>query len=267
MYRQTQRITLTAALVLAPLAAACGTEQAGSTSADAQKPLTGVHWTVDSVTVDGKKHDAPTDAHVTIDDSGRAQGNYGCNHFSAKAAFDGDRVRIGDATVTEMACEDAPMTFEETLARTLADGSLRTQVTNGRLTLTTDTGDTVRLSEEKAAPLKGTKWTVTSLGQGEVAQSLPKEAEGRAYLTFDEKAGRVDGRLACNKFNADATVRDGRITLGTAATTRMMCDASLMDTEMRMLRLFDSTVSYRLDHRTLTLTSENGESVTATAEQ
>ncbi|MGP4086437.1 META domain-containing protein [Streptomyces sp. KR55] len=265
MYRQKQRITLTAALALVPLAAACGSEQAGSTSAAAQKPVTGVHWTVDSLTVDGKEHDAPTDAHVTIDDSGEAQGNYGCNHFSARAAFDGDRIRLSDATVTEMACEDAPMTFEENLARTLADGPLKTEVSGDRLTLTTDAGDTVRLTEEQDAPLYGTKWTVTALGEGEVAESLPKGAEGKAYLTFEEKPGKVSGRLACNKVNAEATVRDGRITLGTASTTRMMCEASLMDTEKRLLRLFDGTVSYRLEHRTLTLTSENGESMTATA--
>ncbi|MBG0854153.1 META domain-containing protein [Streptomyces spinoverrucosus] len=270
MYRQKQRITLTAALALLPLAAACGSEQAGSTTADARKPVTGVHWAVDSVTVDGKQHKAPTDAHVTIDESGKAQGNYGCNHFSAQASFDGDRVRLGDATVTEMACEDKPMTFEQNLARTLADGPLKTEVTGNSLTLTTDAGDTVRLTEEKAAPLYGTKWTVTTLGKGGpdgVAEPLPKEAEGKAHLTFDKAAGTVSGRLTCNKVNAEATVRDGRITLGPASTTRMMCEASLMATEKRLLRLFDGTVSYRLEHRTLTLTSENGESVTAVAGQ
>ncbi|GGS88907.1 META domain-containing protein [Streptomyces chromofuscus] len=270
MYRQKQRITRTAALALLPLAAACGTEQAGSTTADAGKPVTGVHWTVDSVTVDGTEHDAPADAYVTIDDSGRAQGNYGCNHFSAQATFDGDRVRLGDATVTEMACEEGPMTFEENLARTLADGPLRTEVSGDRLTLTTEAGDTVRLTEERAAPLYGTRWTVTTLGEGGpdgVAEPLPAGAEGTAHLTFDKAAGSVGGRLTCNKVNADATVRDGRITLGPASTTRMMCEASLMATEKRLLRLFDSTVSYRLEHRTLTLTSENGETVTATAER
>ncbi len=269
MYRQKQR-TRIAALALLPLAAACGSEQAGSTTADVRKPVTGVHWTVDSVTVDGTQHAAPTDAYVTIDDSGKAQGNYGCNHFSAQASFDGDRVRLGDATVTEMACEEEPMAFEENLARTLADGPLKTEVSGDRLTLTTDAGDTVRLTEEQPAPLYGTKWTVTTLGKGGpdgVAEPLPKGAEGTAHLTFDKATGTVAGRLTCNKFNAEATVRDGRITLGPASTTRMMCEASLMTAERRLLNLFDGTVSYRLEHRTLTLTSENGESVTATAEQ
>ncbi|MFI9343056.1 META domain-containing protein [Streptomyces sp. NPDC052773] len=264
MYRQTHRITFTAAvLALLPLAAACGSEKAGTRPAGADVGgITGVHWAVDGVTVDGTEHDAPAGAYVTIDDNGKAQGNYGCNHFNARASFDGDRIRLGDTSVTEMGCEDKPMKFEETLARTLADGALKAHVDKDRLTLTTDGGDTVRLSKTEDASLLGTRWNVTALGADGVAQSLPEDAE--AHLTFGED-GRVTGRLGCNKVTSTATVRDGNITLGTPSTTRMMCDASLMAAEKRLLRLFDGTVEYRLDHRTLTLTSENGESVTAVA--
>lgn len=104
------------------------------------------------------------------------------------------------------------------------------------------------------APLHGTEWTFTS-----------PSAKGRAHLVFDTKTHKVTGRLGCNLVTARATVRDARITLGGARTTRMMCDASLMHAEKRLLGLFDSTVNYRIDHRTLTLTSENGETVTAVA--
>ncbi|GAB2873968.1 META domain-containing protein [Streptomyces deserti] len=259
MYRQKQRMTLTAAVaVLVPLAAACGSEQAGggSGSADVEKPVTGVLWSVDSVTVDGTDHRAPADAHVTIDKGGRAEGSYGCNHFSARAAIDGDRIRLSDTATTQMACERKPMAFERTLARTLADSELKAQVKSDRLTLTTDDGDTVRLTRSEDAPLYGTKWTVTSPG-----------ADGRAHLTFDDKKDTVSGRLGCNHVNAKATVRDGHITLGTPSTTRMMCEDSLMDTEKTLLRLFDGQLRYGVDHRTLTLTSDNGTSVRAVAER
>ena len=67
--------------VLALLAlAACGTEPGsgsgdGGGSVKTDLPLTGVHWSVDSVTVGGKKSAAPAGAHVEITDKGRAQGN------------------------------------------------------------------------------------------------------------------------------------------------------------------------------------------------
>ncbi|MEV7288313.1 META domain-containing protein [Streptomyces sp. NPDC093252] len=264
MNTKTQRLTLTALLL--PLAAACGTEKTGSASVADPPPLTGVHWNVDSVTVDGTTQDAPTGAHVTVTADGTAEGNFGCNGFSAPAELDGDRLTLGDATRTDMACE--AMDFEERLATALASGALTTALDGDRLTLTTASGDTVALTKEPPAELYGTKWTVTALGATApdgTSSSLPDAAA--PHLTFDEQAGTVSGNLGCNQVNAEATAGDGTLTLGVAATTRMMCDASLMDTEKSLLRLFDSTVDYRLDHRTLTLTSENGETVTAVAEQ
>ncbi|MFV0135008.1 META domain-containing protein [Streptomyces sp. HMX87] len=260
--RQNHHITLTAAVAaLVPLAAACGTEKADGGSGavgDGGPTVTGVHWSVDSVTVDGKTHRAPEDARVRIGDGGRAEGNFGCNTFSANAEVEGDRVRLSDAVSTEMACDDTPMAFEETLARTLTAGPLTAEAEGDRLTLTTSDGDTVRLSEQPDAALYGTKWTVTTpAGQD----------GGEAHLTFDKKQGTVSGSLGCNRVNAEATVRDGHITLGAPATTRMVCEDSLMDIEKRLLRLFDNKIDYRIDQQTLTLTSPNGTSVRAVAGQ
>ncbi|MEV5547984.1 META domain-containing protein [Streptomyces sp. NPDC052309] len=261
MYRQKQRMTLTLAAVaaLVPLAAACGTEKADGGSGSVgtgRTPVTGVHWSVDSVTVDGTTHRAPDGAHVRIGDGGRAEGSFGCNGFSARADVDGDRIRLSDTTATEMACDKVPMGFEERLARTLTDGTLTTETKGDRLTLTTADGDTVRLSRQPDAALYGTRWTVTSPG-----------TDGRAHLTFDRDKAAVSGRLGCNHVSAGATVRDGHITLGAPSTTRMMCEDSLMDTEKRLLRLFEGRADYRIDQQTLTLTSENGTVVRAVADR
>ncbi|WP_314223000.1 META domain-containing protein [Streptomyces zaehneri] len=160
MYRQrhspthtyTQRLTLTAAVLLIPLAAACGSEQAGgeqpgSGAVSAEQPVTGVRWNVDSVTVDGATHRAPAGAHVEIRD-GKAAGSYGCNNFTAKAAVEGDSIRFSDARSTRMACADQPMDFERTLAGTLAEGALSTEVDGATLTLATADGDQVLLTRK-----------------------------------------------------------------------------------------------------------------------
>ncbi|MFJ8189644.1 META domain-containing protein [Streptomyces sp. NPDC096094] len=267
MYRQKQQrsMTLTVAAVaaLVPLAAACGSEKAdgGSGSVGAGKLLTGVRWSIDSVTVDGTTHNAPDAARVRIDDSGEAVGSTGCNTFSARADIDGERVRLSDAMFTEKACEKTPIDFEKALGRTLTTGPLTTETEGERLTLTTSDGDTVRLSEQPDAPLYGTKWTVTAPGQKDPS------GQGSARLTFDRDAKTVSGRLPCNHVNAKATVSDGHITLGAPSTTRMMCEGSLMDAEKRILRLFDGRVDYRIDQETLTLTSEDGTTVRAVAAQ
>ncbi|KQX62546.1 MULTISPECIES: META domain-containing protein [unclassified Streptomyces] len=160
MYRQRhspthtyrRRLTLTAAVLLLPLAAACGSEQAdgerpGSGAVSAEQPVTGVRWNVDSVTVDGTTHRAPAGAHVEIRD-GKAAGSYGCNNFTAKAAVEGDSVRFSDARSTRMACADQPMDFERTLAGTLAEGALSAEVDGSTLTLATADGDQVLLTRK-----------------------------------------------------------------------------------------------------------------------
>ncbi len=251
-----KRLTALAALTLLPLAIACGNEKAGSDSVGvgASAAVTGAHWSVDHLTVDGRKSAAPDGAYLRIADDGEVKGNLGCNNFGADASFEDGHVTFDKLHATEMACEDVPPNFEQALARVLADGDLTAEADGDELTLTTKDGDKVALTEQEAAPLKGTKWIITS-----------PDADGKAHLTFDEKTGQVSGSLGCNKVRATATVSDGRITLGTASTTRMMCDTSLMKTEKTLLGLFDGTVTYRLDHRNLTLTSENGKSVHATS--
>lgn len=265
-----QRLALTA-LTLLPLAVACGTETGSSSvGANSTSRITGVHWTVDSLTVDGKDTQAPDSAYLKIEENGDVKGDYGCNSFGSTATVKGDSVDFGTAESTGMACEKAPMAFETSFARTLADGPLTADVDEDELTLTTKDGDRVHLTKEKDAPLYGTKWTVTSLVDGDTAHSLPAAADGKAWLTFekatDKSSGKVAGSLGCNQFSAKATVRDGHLTLGTPRTTRKMCYGSLMDTENSLLKLFGGKATYDLDHRSITLTSENGTGLGAVAD-
>jgi heat shock protein HslJ len=251
-----QRLTL-AALTLLPLLAACGTEKTGGAGGDsvgAGPAVTGVRWAVTDVTVDGRTSKAPATARLRIGADGKADGSLGCNGFSAQADLDGDRIAFRQLGATEMACTDVPAGFEQTLADTLTDGSLTAHVRGDDLTLTTADGDRVRLTERKPATLSGTTWKITD-----------PAADGRAHLLFDTAKGTLSGSLGCNRVNAEATVSDGRITLGSLATTRMMCEASLMNTERNLQRVLHGTVGYRIDDQTLTLTSENGETLTAVA--
>ncbi len=261
MYRQTKQrsrtLTVAAVAALVPLAAACGSEKAGDGSGSVgagQRPVTGVAWSIDSVTVDGTTHQAPDTARVSITDRGEAEGSTGCNTFSARADVADGSVRLSGAVFTERACDKTPVAFEKSLGRALTTGALTARNDGERLTLTTADGDTVRLSREPDAPLDGTTWTVTT----------PAPRAG-AHLVFDTGAKTVSGRLPCNRVRAGATVSDGRITLGAPSTTRMMCEGSRMDAEKRILRLFDGRADYRIDQQTLTLTSEDGETVQAVA--
>jgi heat shock protein HslJ len=271
------RLTLTALAVL-PLLAACGSESAGEAGSGAvgsaadgastkKSSVTGVRWKVDSLTVGGKTEQAPDGAYLKIADNGKADGNYGCNTFGSTAAFKKGGIDFENARSTEMACGDALMKFEKTFARTLDAETFTPETTDGGLTLTTGDGDTVKLTKEKAAELYGTKWRVDYLMDREVATSLPEAARGKAWFTLDEKAGTLSGSVGCNDISAKATVSEDRITLGSPRTTRKMCSDSLMAAERGLLELFKGTVKYRIDHRNITLTSENNTGLGAVADK
>ncbi|MGW6272338.1 META domain-containing protein [Streptomyces sp. NPDC055060] len=260
---QKQRLTPTVmALAAAGMLTACGTETgSGSGSVGSQPSLSGVHWSVESVTVDGKKQQAPADAYVKIG-KGRAEGNYGCNGFTADVSTKGDTVDFADALSTKRGC--AEQDFEDAFKGALGKGELKAAVDGDRLTLTTDKGDRVALTSEPDVPLTGTKWEVNAVGDGETTASLPKDVLGKAHLTFGED-GTVRGKLGCNTVTAKAEVTDGHITLGAPRTTRMMCQGAEGETEKKLLKLFDGKVSYRLSHDGLSLTAADGTVVSANA--
>ncbi|MEV6758343.1 META domain-containing protein [Streptomyces sp. NPDC051214] len=263
---QKQRLTPTVmALAAAGMLTACGTEtSSGSGSVGSQPRLSGVHWSVESVTVNGKKQQAPGDAYVKIGDKGKAEGNYGCNGFTADVKTDGDTVGFANALSTKRGCEKQD--FENAFKSALAKGELKAAVDGDKLTLTTDKGDRVALTSkpEADAPLTGTKWNVNGIGDGKVSASLPKEVDGKAHLTFG-KDGTVRGNLGCNSVTAKAEVKDGQITLGAPRTTRMMCQGAAGETEKKLLKLFDGKVTYKLTHDGLSLTAADGTVVSANA--
>ncbi|MEV6397088.1 META domain-containing protein [Streptomyces sp. NPDC051907] len=260
------------ATALAVLAlAACGAESGsgagsggdGGGSGTADLPLTGVHWSVDSVSVDGKKSAAPGGAHVELTTKGRAQGNYGCNHFGADVEVDGDTVTVKPAESTEMACEKKIQGFEDALRKAFA-GKLKAKLADGRLTLTTEKGDAITLTEERPSPLVGAKWEVNSLLSGETATSLPAGTEKKAHLTFG-KDGTVRGSLGCNRFTSTAKISGSTIAFGRIAATRMVCPDPQMDLEREVLKVLAGKVTYEVNHRGLSLTAENGKGLAATA--
>ncbi|MFJ7196140.1 MULTISPECIES: META domain-containing protein [unclassified Streptomyces] len=262
-----RRTAVGALTLLAPLTlAACGngtTTGDGSGSVRTGPRVTGVHWNVDSVTAGGQRTEAPDGAHVVIGPEGAARGNFGCNSFTAETRTDGDTITVRRVTTTAKGCAKDVQRFETAMSRAFS-GELTAAVTGRTLTLTTRTGDSIALTSEPPAPLTGTTWTVTSLVSGSTASSLPAGTEKKAQLTFGED-GSVRGTLGCNRFRSTATVTGSTITFGPAEGTKMMCPDPRMKLERALLAVLDGRTTYRIDHRTLSLTAANGEGLGATA--
>ncbi|MEV5607222.1 META domain-containing protein [Streptomyces sp. NPDC052225] len=267
--QRSTRALFAAALPLAALVTvtACGNEKAPGSVKVGGAPVTGVHWTVESVTVNGTTTKAPGGAYLEFVSDERVRGNYGCNHFDAEAQVTADTVDLGKSDTTLMLCEDKDQrAFEKTLARALADkNTIKAEgAKHDRLLLTRPNGDTVTLAERRDAELVGTTWTVTGLTSDGVAQSLPKAAQDRARLVFG-KDGRVSARLGCNSGGAKATVKDGHITFGRLVTTKMGCFGAAADIERTMRNVLDGKASYAIQGDSLTLKTPDGTGIGLTA--
>ncbi len=274
MHRQRLAASALALAALVALAA-CGTVT-GSGSADSDgrgtstgtvwsgPPLTGTRWGVESVTVGGQRSAAPAGAHVEIDAKGRASGNHGCNRFTAEVRLDGDTLTVEPGTTTEMGCEQGIHRFEALLSRAFS-GKLTAAATDSNLTLTTVNGDTITLTARPPAPLTGTRWRITTLVSGSIASSLPAGTENRARITFG-KDGTVHGTLGCNSFRGTADVSGSTIVFGPLVTTRRMCPDPEMRLERALLAVLDGKrTAYGIAHRTLSLTTQDGKGIAASA--
>ncbi|WP_372344251.1 META domain-containing protein [Streptomyces sp. KL116D] len=264
------RSTVVAALPLAALATvtACGNEKAPGTVEVGGAPVTGVHWSVDSMTVDGRTTRAPGGAYLEFVSDERVRGDYGCNHFDAEARVTDDSVDLGRSATTMMQCTDKKVrAFEKSLARALADrNTVKAAGDDDRLTLTRANGDTVTLTkgERRDAPLTGTKWQLTTVYSDDVAQSVPKGAQGRAGLVFG-KDGHVSARLGCNSARAAAKVADGHITFGPLAGTKMGCFGAAAEVEKTMRNVLEGRASYDVQGDALTLNAPDGTGIGLTA--
>ncbi|MFF8381094.1 META domain-containing protein [Streptomyces sp. NPDC015661] len=260
-----------ALVVLVPLLllTACGTEGGAGSGADTLSPdlpVAGTHWTVNAVTVDGRRSAAPDGARVDFED-GRARGNTGCNTFGAGVVLKGDTLTVSQDEVTEIGCPGDRERFEKELLKAFS-GPLKGTLKGDDLRLASSDGrNSVELTAEGAVPLRGTTWKIDGLVSKETASSLPAGSGDKARFVVGAD-GRVTGNLGCNNFSAHARLDEKARTLtveGPAATTRMICTPPQMDLETRLYELLDGPLTYRLNHRSLTLTDASGEGFTATA--
>ncbi|MCX4779441.1 META domain-containing protein [Streptomyces sp. NBC_01264] len=261
---------LVAVLALSATATACG----DGGGAQGTRPLVvfSGSWSVESLTVDGKKLPAPASAaRLSVErgkgDEAVATGNYGCNGFTSAVVFDSpSTMTVTPGATTELACADLPF---ETAYRKLFRGELTVERSGETITLKAPDGNTIALNSKPPAPnapLVATQWTVDSLVKGESASSVPAGAEGRARFTVAAD-GNISGNLGCNRFNASAAVEGNRITVGPLTSTRMACEGASGEVERALTELFGgSPLVWKIQGDTLTLTATGpGTGLTAKA--
>jgi heat shock protein HslJ len=247
--------------------------------------LAGTRWVPTAVTVGGEKRTVPADttAWLTVDATGRASGSFGCNGFGGRAVSQGEALTVSDLEITATACVDSGLQETENALASVFRGKLATAVSGAdaerTLTLTAEDGGSIAFTETEAeaeadagkpaTPLAGTRWSVTTISDGDSSSSSmanSADGDGGPFLALTD-SGDVNGNLGCNPFNGKATTDTAKstITFGALNTTRRMCDTGTMKTENLLKGILTGKVSYTVKGDVLTLTGASGKGLTARA--
>ena len=92
--------------------------------------------------------------------------------------------------------------------------------------------EALRFKREAPPRLEGVTWDVTGYNNGRQAVVSPKLG---TKLTLNFKGETVSGSSGCNRFHGQFKAQGNALSIGPLATTRMMCEESVMTQEQEFL--------------------------------
>jgi len=200
---------------------------------------------------------AGTRIELRFFEDGRLSAQAGCNHIGGDGRIDGDRLVLGELSMTEMGCDEPRHSQDEWLADFL--GAKPTWSLSGTDLVLGDGDVEVRLVDAKVADpdrsLVGTRWVLDPIVTGEVASSVPSGVE--AYVRFDSETSFV-GSSGCLAFAGTSQIRGGRINFFTHRPSPRSCTAEMRAADAAVTRTLVQDVGYRIDGPLLTLTAPDG---------
>ncbi len=87
--------------------------------------------------------------------------------------------------------------------------------------------------------LRKSDWRLTAIGERTV------NFGDRAYLKFDDKENRINGRAVCNSFFSEYQITGNKISFSPIGSTKMYCEGS-MDDEDQIIRGLQNTDRYEI---------------------
>ncbi|PKO08333.1 MAG: hypothetical protein CVU40_16255 [Chloroflexi bacterium HGW-Chloroflexi-2] len=210
----------------------------------ASTSLEGTSWIL--VELNGKP--ALSETTITLNLNGDTlTGNDGCNHYGGSYTSKGDSFSIGeDLMGTLMACEETIMTQSSDYTSALRKAS-KYNITDTRLHLLDENGNTLAIFEAQSQELAGTSWLATYVNtessDGVVSSSSIQAAQ--QTLSFD-KDGKISGNAGCNDYFANYEVKDKDLSISAIGSTKMFCGDGLMAEETAFLVALDKAASYRI---------------------
>lgn len=237
------------ALVLLPCASAPGS------AAAAADTLAGTGWTLTSL--GGQAVLSEPVVTANFGGGGALTGSAGCNQYRATYKVDGDKITIGPAASTMMACPEPIMKQEVAYLQALGQAATF-KVDSAQLTLFDAGGKPLAAFAAQSSELAGTSWDVVGYNNGK--QAVVGVMLGTQMTANFNAEGMLSGNAGCNEYSASYTTDGQSISIGPAASTRMMCaePAGVMEQEAQYLAALPSAATYAIDGTKLELRTATG---------
>jgi heat shock protein HslJ len=246
-----------ALLALVLVVAGCGGRgTTGSQSGDA--PLRGRAFLSTAVTEGGKPYPLAEKSRVRMQftDDGRLIADAGCNSMQGQVNLGGNRIDVSDLAITGVGCPGALQDQDGWLSNFLS--SKPSWKLDGSTLVVSNSTTEVTLTDRKVAEpdlaLQGTRWTVDTIVDGEVASSTP--ATATAWLVFDKDTVQVSA--GCNSGSGSYQVSGNTIRISDVATTRKACEPDVMTLENAVLAVLTGEVTYEIDSDRLIIKQATG---------
>jgi heat shock protein HslJ len=201
---------------------------------------------------------AGTELTANFSADGRLSGSAGCNNYTAGYTTDGNKISIGPAATTMMACEQAVMDQEQQYLAALATAAVY-RIDGNKLELRTADGAlaaTFTKAHAASDALSRSAWIVTGYNNGK--QAVVSTMAGTDLTANFGTDGVLSGNSGCNTYSASYQTDGNKIGIGPAATTRMACEQAVMDQEQQYLTALTTAATYRIDGSKLELRTADG---------
>jgi heat shock protein HslJ len=130
------------------------------------------------------------------------------------------------------------------------------RVRDGRLELLGSDGAVLAAFAAQLQALAGTAWRATGINSGRGGVASP--VSGSMVTMRFEVDGQVGGSAGCNRFNARYVATGPNLRITAPATTRKMCETSLMEQEQAFLKALESVATMRFEADRLELRTQAG---------
>jgi heat shock protein HslJ len=227
--------------------------------------LEGIDWVMVSyLNQEGELTAAMPGSNATaLFQDGQVNGYASCNGYFGGYEVDGSNLIVSPLASTEMFCGSPPGLMDQEFAYLSALGSAATySIEDEQLVIANEAGETVlvyAVAEPKS--LTGNLWQVISYNNGR--EAVVSVVIGTGMSAFFEEEGQLSGSAGCNNYTTEYVVEDNNISIGPAATTRMLCSEpdGIMEQEMEYLAALEMAASYEFEDDRLLLLDAEGRRV------